>query len=58
MCDPGQKAIGGGWDDAAGWGHDWDSRPTPDGSGWQIYISVSPNAPGQQTGNQYAVCLK
>jgi hypothetical protein len=57
-CDPGQKAIGGGWDDPAGWGHDWDSRPTPDGSGWQIYIGVSTNAPGQQTGNQYAVCLK
>ena len=57
-CDPGQKAVGGGWDDPAGWSRSWDTRPTPDGSGWQIYIGVSPNAPGQQTGNQYAVCLK
>jgi hypothetical protein len=58
MCDSGKKAIGGGWDDPGGYGHSWDSRPTPDGSGWQTYISVGSNAPSPQTGNVYAVCLK
>jgi len=57
-CDAGQKAIGGGWEDPQGWGHPWDSRPTPDGAGWHIVTTVSSNAPGQQTGTVYAICLK
>ena len=58
QCDSGQKAIGGGWDDPVGWSHPWDTRPTPDGSSWVVFVSVAPSAPGQQTGNVYAVCLK
>jgi len=58
MCDPGQKAIAGGWDDPAGWSHPWDTRPTPDGNGWVTYVTTSSSAPGQQTGNLYVVCLK
>jgi hypothetical protein len=57
-CDSGQKAIAGGWDDAAGWAHPWDTRPTPDGAGWSVFVSVAPTAPGQQTGNVYAICVK
>jgi hypothetical protein len=57
-CDSGQKAIGGGWDDPSGWAHAWDDRPTPDGTGWRMYISVSDTAPGTQSGGLYAVCLR
>ena len=48
----------GGWDDPSGWAHPWDTRPTPDGGGWQTYVTVSSEAPGQQVGNLYVVCLK
>jgi len=57
-CDAGQKAVAGGWEDPGGWGHPWDTRPTPDGSGWRTWVSVSPQAPGAQTGTVYAICLK
>lgn len=56
-CDAGQKAVAGGWEDSGGWGHPWDTRPTPDGSGWRTWVSVSPQAPGAQTGTVYAICL-
>jgi hypothetical protein len=57
-CDSPQKAIAGGWDDPNGWAHSWDDRPTLDGTGWKVYISLSPGAPGTQSGSLYAVCLK
>ena len=57
-CDAGQKAIGGGWDDPGGWAHGWDDRPTPDGSGWRVYLTTSDGAPGTQSGGLYAVCLR
>ena len=57
-CDPGQKAIGGGWEDPNGYAHSWDTRPTPDLSGWKTFIDVSENAPANQSGPLYAVCLK
>jgi len=58
VCDAGQKAVSGGWEDPVGWGHSWDSRPTSDDSGWHTYITVSSNAPGGQSGTVYAVCVK
>jgi len=57
-CDAGQKAIGYGWEDPGGWAHEWDSRPSPDGGAWKVIVTVSGEAPGQQTGPLYAVCLK
>ena len=33
-------------------------RPTPDGGRWKTYVNVSSQAPGQQTGPLYAICLK
>jgi hypothetical protein len=57
-CDPGQKAIGGGWEDPTGFAHAWDSRPTPDGLGWKTYVTVSAQAPSAQSGALYAVCLR
>ena len=58
QCDSGQKAISGGWEDPAGWGRSWDSRPSPDGGGWRTFVTVGSNAPGSQSGTVYAVCLK
>ena len=57
-CDSGQKAIAGGWDDPAGYAHEWDSRPAADGGSWRLYMSVSPEAPATQSGGLYVVCLK
>jgi hypothetical protein len=57
-CDPGQKAVGGGWQDPEGWGHSWDSRPTADDSGWHTVVTVQSSAPATQTGTVWAVCLK
>ncbi len=58
MCDAGQKAVSGGFEDPSGWGHSWDSRPTGDGAGWRTYITVGSLAPGAQTGTVYAICIK
>jgi len=57
-CDSGQKAIAGGWEDPEGWSHEWDSRPTPDGAGWRIYIQTTREAPSAQSGSLYGVCLR
>jgi hypothetical protein len=57
-CDAGAKAVSGGWEDPGGWGHPWDTRPTPDGTGWRTVVSVNTQAPGVQSGTVYAVCLK
>lgn len=57
-CDSGQKALGGGWDDPGGWAHAWDDRPASDGTGWRMFITMSSNAPGTQTGGLYALCLR
>lgn len=57
-CDPGQKAVSGGFEDPEGWGHPWDSRPTRDGAGWQVFVSVGREAPSAQSGTLYAICLK
>ena len=57
-CDAGAKAVGGGWEDPNGWGHGWDSRPTPDGAGWKTFITMSSSAPGGQAGTVFVTCLK
>jgi hypothetical protein len=57
-CDAGQKAVAGGWEDASGWAHPWDTRPTADGTGWHTLVSVASEAPGPQSGTVYAICLK
>jgi hypothetical protein len=57
-CDAGQKAVAGGWEDPGGWAHPWDTRPTPDGTGWRTFVSVTSQAPGVQTGTVYAICVK
>ena len=57
-CDAGQKAVGGGYDDPGGYAFAWDTRPTGDGAGWRVHIDLSKDAPSQQTGTVYAMCLR
>ncbi len=54
----GQKAIGGGWEDPGGFGHGWDDGPTPDGSAWKVYMTMDQGAPGNESGELYAVRLR
>jgi hypothetical protein len=58
MCDAGQKAISGGWNDPGGWGDSYESYPTPAGDGWVTWIYLTSAAPGAQSGSVYAICLK
>src|SRR6185503_8716825 len=58
MCDSGQKAVGGGYDDPGGYAFAWDPRPTGDAAGWRVHIHLPKDAPSQQTGALYATCLR
>jgi hypothetical protein len=58
MCNSGQKAVGGGYDDPSGDAHAWDTRPTGDGGGWRVIVALSNDAKGQQSGLVYAICLR
>jgi hypothetical protein len=58
MCDSGQKAVAGGFEDPNGYAHSWDSRPTSDGAGWRIFVSVARDASAGQSGTVQAICLK
>jgi hypothetical protein len=56
-CDSGQKAIGGGFDNPQGTALSADTRPTPDGTGWRVYLfNISDTAVA--SGSIYAVCLR
>jgi hypothetical protein len=57
-CDTGQKAIAGGFEDPGGFAHPRDTRPSADGAAWHVYVTVSPNAPSEQSGTVDAVCLE
>jgi hypothetical protein len=56
-CDAGQKAISGGFDNPSGDALGFDTRPTADGSGWQLYL-VNLSSSAGASGTVYAVCLK
>ena len=58
MCDSGQKALSGGYDDAGGWAHTWDTKPTPDGRGWATFVMLDRDAPSPQSGLIYTLCVK
>jgi len=51
-CDAGQKAIAGGYE---GDGLGFDSRPTPDGGGWKVYLGTGSSG---SSGSVYAICLR
>jgi hypothetical protein len=56
-CDPGQKAVGGGYDNPQGDALSLDTRPTPDGTGWRVYLLNLSSTDGA-SGSVYAVCLR
>ena len=56
-CDSGQKVLGGGYDNPQGMGIGFDTRPTPDGTGWRVYI-VNVSTTVGASGSMYAVCLR
>ena len=57
-CDAGQKVIAGGWSDPGDWSSGYQSLPTADGAGWIYNIYTSRGAPGTQSGQVYAICVK
>ncbi|MGH3017001.1 MAG: hypothetical protein ACRDLU_01345 [Gaiellaceae bacterium] len=59
MCLPGEKAIGGGWDqDRGGLGYVIADRPVPDGSGWRVHVFGAEANDLPAPGTMWAVCLK
>ena len=56
-CDAGQKAVGGGYENAQGAAFNLDMRSTPDGAGWKIYLVNMSDTDGA-AGSLYAVCLR
>jgi hypothetical protein len=54
-CDAGQKVIAGGYDNPSGSALAFDSRPSPDGAGWRIYLHSFMSG---ASGTVYAVCLR
>jgi len=56
-CDAGQKAISGGFDNPTGVALSADTRPTPDGGSWKVYM-VNLSSSAAASGNAYAVCVK
>jgi hypothetical protein len=56
-CDSGQKAISGGFDSTQGVGFSVDTRPTPDGSGWRVFL-LNASDTAAASGSIYAVCLR
>jgi|SRR5579864_1157838 len=56
-CDAGQKAIAGGYDNPNGSAFGFDTRPTPDGAGWRVFLMNFSSTAGT-SGSVYAVCLR
>lgn len=56
-CDAGQKAIAGGFDSPTGVALSLDTRPSPDGGSWLIYL-VNLSGSAGASGTIYAICLK
>ena len=56
-CDPGQKAIAGGYANPVGTAFSVDTGPTSDGSGWSIYL-LEGTGNSVAAGLVQAICLK
>ncbi|MGZ4412115.1 MAG: hypothetical protein ACXVY8_08265 [Gaiellaceae bacterium] len=56
-CAAGAKAIGGGYDNASGTAFNLDTRPSPDGASWRIFLADG-STTDAANGNVYAICLK
>jgi hypothetical protein len=58
LCLPGEKVIGGGWDQASGIAYPIRDQPLPDGSGWRVHMLGESGNDLPAVGTYWAVCLK
>jgi len=58
LCLPGEKVIGGGWDQASGIAYPIKDAPLPDGSGWRVHMLGESGNDLPAVGTFWAVCLK
>jgi hypothetical protein len=56
-CDSGQKVLSGGFDNPVGDAISIDTRPTPDGASWKIFLG-NLSSSVTASGTLYATCLK
>jgi len=57
VCDGGQKAVSGGFDNPNGNVIGLDTRPSTDGASWKVYILNIDSSAGA-SGTAFAVCAK
>jgi hypothetical protein len=57
QCQPGEKAIGGGWDEIQGNARFTYNRPTPDDTAWWVHTYTAANT-APASGSIWVVCLK
>jgi hypothetical protein len=57
VCDGGQKAISGGFDNPNGSALALDTRPSADGASWKVFI-LNIDASAGASGTAFAVCAK
>lgn len=56
-CDPGQKALAGGYDNPAGIAFAFDTRPTANDAAWSVHLAdISDTQPA--SGSVYVLCSK
>jgi hypothetical protein len=56
-CDAGQKVASGGYDNPNGDALALDTRPSPDGAGWKVFV-LNLDASAAASGTLFAVCVK
>ena len=58
LCLPGEKAIGGGWEQSSGLADVVVDRPMQDGSGWRFHIFAESGNELPASGTIWVVCAK
>lgn len=58
LCQTGEKAVGGGWDQANGVAYVLQDRPIPDGSGWFFRIWADSGDTVPANGSAWVICAK
>ena len=58
LCNAGERAVGGGWDESSGDARLLADKPIPDGSGWLITLDGPNDDSVPAAGSAWAVCQK
>jgi hypothetical protein len=58
LCNAGEKAIAGGWDQASGAAYVLQDRPLADGSGWQFQVWAESGDTVPANGSAWVICAK